>query len=535
MNALISHVGNSSKVNDASTNGQFGFGIFSFLAVCDSMAIASRLDNSSEVKKMELNSKMFESESSEVGKVIEEQENITRYQLGTNKNECFTQVKLEKFDKHIFKELSPRKLKLEIEKHFELILSRKNLTIRIQVKKDRIVKLDEICSAFDYSKLDGKEYYKELDCLHHTKSKKLNTKSKIALTDRKIIIYLKVSKTKILDRKPVFFIKGRRITEISNVSSFRTISKGQIWSHPNLTGYIDATDVLEVIISRNEFKSTVESKALFSTLLELEPEIKKFIEDQLTVPRTNEYKDLGLVLTKMLKKIPSITKYQNLMNYRDGSNNKINEGKIDSFKKIRLVVPQRVPSDIPIQNVNDRLSFNFESSSDETANYEPVLNSRQRKHYKIELGEVYIKQKIQVDKNSSVLNSSGKSEEDDDKAFGINIVIDGDTNPPEDNLKKEVRSLMSGSDLIIYSKHPMFLERIKSGFSGVKTISKELIHYLALEIITQIEIQIYNSDKNKIPEVGQFIKEISELVHIYSNELLTMEGKDLKELSSMMV
>lgn len=495
------------------------------------MSISSRLNNSSVVNKIELNSKMFESDSSEVGKVIEEQGNIDRYTLSNNVNECFTQVKLEKFDKHLFKELSPKKLKLEIEKHFELILSRKNLTISIHVKKDRVTSVGEVCTAFDYSKLDGEEYYKELDCLYYTKSKKLNTKSKLELKGRKVKIYLKVSKTKILDRKPVFFIKGRRITEISNVSSYRTISKSLIWSHPNVTGYIDVTDVLETIISRNEFKSTVESKALFSTLLELEPEIKKFIEDQLIVPRTNEYKNLGLVLTKMLKKIPSITKYHNLINYRVGSNNMINEGKIDSFRKIRLVVPQRVPSDIPIQNMNDRLSINFENSSDETAFYEPSFKPKQRNNYKIELGEVYIKQKIQVDKNSSGLNSSGKFEEDDNKSFGINIVIDGDTNPPEDNQKKEVRSLMSGSDLIIYSKHPMFLERIKSGFGGVKTVSKELIHYLALEIITQIEIQIYDSIQNNIPEVGQFIKEISELVHIYSNELLSIEGKDLKELS----
>jgi len=535
LNSLISHVGSSSKIHDASTNGQFGFGIFSFLAVCDSMSISSRLDNSSVVNKLELNSKMFESDSSEEGKVIEEQENITRYQLGTNQNVCFTQVKLEKFDKHIFKELNPKKLKLEIEQHFELILSRKNLTISIQVKKDRVNSFDEVCSIFDYSKLDGEEYYKELDFLYQTKSKKLNTKSKIALTDRKVKIYLKVSKSKILDRKPVFFIKGRRITEISNVSSYRTNSKGQIWSHPNVTGYIDVTNVLEPIISRNDFKSTVESKALFSTLLELEPEIKKFIEDQLIVPRTNEYKNLGLVLSKMLKKIPSISKFHNLVNYIDGESKMLNEGKIDSFKKIRLVVPQRVPSDIPTQNINERLNFNFENSSDETGFYEPALQPKQRNNYKIELGEVYIKQKIQVDKNSSGLNSSGKSEEDDNKSFGINIVIDGDTNPPEDNQKKEVRSLMSGNDLIIYSKHPMFSERIKSGFSGVKTISKELIHYLALEIITQIEMQIYNSIKNNIPEMGQFIKEISELVHIYSNELLSIEGKDLKELSSMMV
>lgn len=529
---LVTKVGNSSKLKDESTNGQFGFGIYSYLAICDSLIITTRLSNTKTISRVELSSKMFESPESGVFNVITEQPNISGYELNEARVDCWSRFKLEGFNKQSFKELSVRTLKTEIENHFELILSRKNIVVKIIDNN----KKEHVCTSFNYDKYEGEVYFKEIDALKKTKSKKFKSKESISIAN-KVVIFLKVSKDRMLDRKPVFIIKGRRITNIVDVKSFRTNSKSLIWGHPNVTGYIDVTGVLEPKISRDDFKPNDKSKALFQTLLGLEDEIKEFITSQLKLPSSNEYRNLEEFLSNTLKKLNESKKFRNLINFETG--NKQSTKKEDSdnhiVDSITLTVPKRIsssdgvaitptPSQEVVESTPGEREDTYESDSDTI--------STVSKNKEIALKEVVVKLESTA-KDATHNDTTKNSNRTKGSINGISIVIDCDNEPPSDSNDVKLRSSMINNQIIIYKKHPMFKERTRGSYLGVKTISNELIFYISLEIITQIKILVYNENKDSIADVGAFFHKYSEGVYLFVSELTKLAGKNLSELTNL--
>ena len=80
-------------------------------------------------------------------------------------NSSGTKIILNDFDKEIWKQIDHIKLREEIEKHFERILARKNLTIQVVSTIDRYT-----CKAYNYDQFEGEVYediLKNISIIHY--------------------------------------------------------------------------------------------------------------------------------------------------------------------------------------------------------------------------------------------------------------------------------------------------------------------------------------------------------------------------------
>jgi len=223
------------------------------------------------------------------------------------KGESGTEIRLTGFDKSAWKQISIPILKEEIQKHFELLLGRKNLEIRIIDQQGKVAK----CLPFEYGKLNGEIYEENINSLKTTKGRKY-PKNYTTIFENPIKVYLKLTANRIINKNPVFIIKGRRIAEIKEIRSFRSNHKSDIWSHPNLTGYVDLGGHLEPTIARNDFLNNPTSKAIFEKLMELEPLILEFIKDVNKQSDDKHYKELEDILNGALSKLSRVDS----MNFR---------------------------------------------------------------------------------------------------------------------------------------------------------------------------------------------------------------------------
>jgi len=71
------------------------------------------------------------------------------------------------------------------------------------------------------------------------------------------------------------------------VASFMKMSqfKKSLWSHPQLIGFVDVGNVLEPVITRDEFRRSLARHNLFEALLAMEPEIKHALDVELDKQR----------------------------------------------------------------------------------------------------------------------------------------------------------------------------------------------------------------------------------------------------------
>lgn len=519
---LVTKIGNSSKLKDENTNGQFGFGIYSFLAICDSLIITTRLANSETINRVELNSKMFESPESEEFSVVEERPNISGFSLIEPKETCWSRFKLEGFSRQAFKVLNVKSFKSEIENHFELILSRQNISVKIKTNKNVYV-----CVPFDYNLHDGEIFHKEINQLEKTKSKKHKTKISLSIPNN-ITIHLKVYKNRMIGRKPVFINKGRRITEISNVKAFRTTSKSSIWSHPNITGYIDVTGILEPNISRYDFRPNVLAKALFQKLIDLEPEIKEFVSEQLKLSYSMEYKNLEDILSQTLNKLGYNKNFRAFLNF--SKKNKYTYSRNKDKITLNLLSPVKVDSTNGLLSGGCKNQSYFDDSLPDIKRTNDIIPFYDSPNYPYKNKEIQLKNKMV--KLDDIENSSGKhftNKKNDEN--NVSIIIDCENNPPLDINGNKLRSSMINNQIIIYSKHPMFIDRIVNTTESGQIISNELIFYISIEIMTQIKILVYNSNKN-IEDISIFFNIFNEIVYLFLEDFLTLSGKSLSELTS---
>ena len=130
LSKLLSSVGSSSKIEEISTNGQFGFGIYSFLALCKSLSINTKHLENSYVERVKLNASALDVSESQGAQFNIEKIPISTYEPTVIPSPR-TWIILENFDKERFKEIDMKILWNEIQKHFELILRRNNIKITV--------------------------------------------------------------------------------------------------------------------------------------------------------------------------------------------------------------------------------------------------------------------------------------------------------------------------------------------------------------------------------------------------------------------
>ncbi|MCX6159206.1 MAG: hypothetical protein NTY74_14595 [Ignavibacteriae bacterium] len=194
------------------------------------------------------------------------------------------------FDSFKWKELSLEKIRDEIEKHFELLLKKDNLTIN--VSKGQTV---YTCKPFDYEAFAGEDYQKTFPISE--------TKKTILTEYGDLNIYLKFTNGKSIDRLPVFISKNRRIVEVYKVEKLNSMSKKAIWKHPCIIGYIDTGNMLHPTIARNDFKNDKISRLVFSKIKDAEPEISEFINKQVKAHSKSDFSKLESMFNSAIDKL----------------------------------------------------------------------------------------------------------------------------------------------------------------------------------------------------------------------------------------
>ena len=120
---VVQSIGSSDKKKQTWTNGEFGYGVYAFMATCEKLQITSKEESASEADSVTLLRKDFAEK--DIDDISYDIKNV-KFDRPSG-----TVIKLSGFDKKKFKSFDITKIKDEIEKHFELLLKRKGLSIKL--------------------------------------------------------------------------------------------------------------------------------------------------------------------------------------------------------------------------------------------------------------------------------------------------------------------------------------------------------------------------------------------------------------------
>lgn len=435
----------SAKKNDIRTNGMFGFGLFSCFSLCNCLTVTTKLSNSESNHSFKITPQTFKVQSDQELE-IDIRCNNTNGEIKSSG----TVITLADFNPGVYEDIDFKRLKEEIEIHFELIISRNNIKITLNDSAEGL----QICKQFLYASFCEKPFTTTIKKLHKTNSKRYKTKSFYDISKTPVKIFLVAAKDTILNRNPFFVINGRRVIEISKVDQFRTKNKLSIWSRSNVTGFIDVTGVLEPIPSRKDFKKTELSKAFFHTLSYLEKEIKEYIESESRLHLPGRFSKLESMLNKQIQNF--LSRFNRNNNYSD----------LQSFKEYKIQsYSENIATESNASETSESKSAKkSKSSKDNTA----VKNKRKRNKY------VFIKFPVDEFHSDEVIKS-------------LKIKIDNSNDPDKSIDGHKFRSVFLDGAIIIFQKHDEFQKRLHHSSKGYFEINDKLIHYIALEIITHLQ------------------------------------------------
>lgn len=301
-----------------------------------------------------------------------------------------------------------------------------------------------ICVPFDYNKYCNTPYYKEITALKSLNSKKERTYTTIDISETPIKIFLIYSNTTEFNRDPVIICKGRRVCEVSKIDQFRTLNKSSIWSNGSVTGYIDATGVLEPTPTRKELILNKKLKAFCTTLLLEEEEILKYINSQTTNNSNAAMKGIEEFFNSVLKDFLSCK----------------------NTKKERATT--KVVKQYRIKGYGTYLSSNNIVKPGNSTNGKGSAKGSKSRRKRDK--DILINLPIEIEENSVP-----------------EIIIDN-TSQPQMDLKtgQLIRSVERNSKIIIFQKHKEFKDRMPSSRSGKVVFTESLANYLSLEAASHL-------------------------------------------------
>ena len=427
---------NSAKRNDFRTAGKDGMGMFSGLNLCNNIHFKTKRMYG-DYFQFSFSSKTFNVSNNKAPEI-----EIQKIKAQRNDTSSGTTVSLSSFKNGAFGDIDLKVLKNRIEKYFEQILNRKN--IKIILKEDG--KEEIMCNAFkylDYS--DVSPYTKTINTLYITHSKKYKTEKSIDISKNPVKILLAITNNRDLKRRPYISLHGRWVTEISSVEQFRTAYRYPIWSRNDIYGYIDATGVLLTTPTRREIKKTELSKALFSTLNKLEPEILQYIESQSVTALSERFKSIEERINNILREYSPKTD---------------SVGSVVKFKEY-------VINGYRIHNTKSRVSSNSEDVKKTTAKSKE-LKKALRNH------KVTIK----------FPDSKGETE---NRENTLTFKIDDINEPYQDENGQLLRSIIRDKSIILFQKHEEFKKRVFQSAKGYYEFDPRSIHYFTIEILTHVK------------------------------------------------
>ena len=246
---IVQNVGESQKKGITWVNGQFGFGVHAFRAAADSIQFRTK---HAEGDHIEL--QLSRDQHRGIRRPWASSESFVT-DTGTG-----TSVTIGPIDEDWFEAVDSQSIKMEIERHFERLLARPNLVITVREIGGPTLP----CEPFDYSELAGEDFQRSLE---------LDLNGRIYPVE----VRLKVAEIEVPGRAARFFARGRRINEVAEIKSFirRSAHRTSTWGHPHLLGYIEVGEIVQPVITRDDFRQTKGRTTLYDAILTLEPDIKE--------------------------------------------------------------------------------------------------------------------------------------------------------------------------------------------------------------------------------------------------------------------
>jgi len=502
---VVENVANSDKKEQPWTNGQFGYGIYSFMAACENLVITSKLKQENLANRISINRSQFNKDNQK-DVVFDDVEHIP---FG---EESGTLIELNGFGKDMWKKIDIQELVDEINLHFERLLVRENLKITID---DKINNKQFICKSFDYEEYEGDYFETTITELNNDNGKVVRK----ILLDTPIKVYLKILKDKALSKQPVFISKGRRIDEIAKVNSFKSKNKPLIWRNPSITGYVDLGDFLDPTIARNDFRNNTKSKALYSYLEEIEQLILEDLQKINKRSESNHYRALEDRLNSALSKLARIDnlnyRTQNLagneINLKGGDNGNLIEQGFGT-EHHREGEPLNRTSD-DNESKDDPFGFGVSENPGEGLSNDPQPDG---------------KSKTGEESDNPFEDSPFKGSERKKSGFNIEFaegepIINASNNKP-------LRSQLIGGTIKIFREHPDFIKRVKkSKLNNEPKISQRLITYLAGEITVHYKDKIQTRQGQPEYNISMF-EDLVEFVYMFEDMVQDLEGTNLSEL-----
>jgi len=437
---IVESIGDSDKKADFITNGQFGFGIHAYAACSENIEVSTLTINSDFLYKIKIDRTAY-TEDGKISDLIEIPRDKFDFKSGTI-------VKLSGFDNDWWKEITVQDLKDEIEKHFEQLLARDMLEIRIIYGNK-----EEICQSFNYDSFLGTKIERDIEELSIERSGVITKKT----CEIPIKIYLKITEDIIPNKRPIFINKGRRIEEAHTIKSFRAKSKYKtsLWAHNNLTGYIEVGGLLSPTLPRDDFERSSNRQMIYEEIVKMEDEVYEILQE---INKQSEDANMGKLedlLSSALSKLArqdymrfktEIIKGDDI-NFTEGEDSDLIFKKKKSGGKGQEETKDHQTKDVPISETQD----------------ESDLKGKERKKsgFNVEF-----------------------SDREQKKADGTLIRSD----------------FIEGGAIVIYKSHPDFQGRVKRTYQGEMKITERLVSYLASEISIQYKDKFF-AVKGKQPEV----------------------------------
>ncbi len=506
---LVENIGNSDKKAQPWTNGQFGYGIYSFMAACSNLEITSKLQQDPKALYIPINKKQFDTDRLK-DVYFPDPKKVTFSE------ESGTKIVLSEFEKENWKQINIEELKAEIEKHFELFLTRKNLKIKLMFDN-----LDLTCSPFNYKQYEGDSYEDHVGELTLNDKRMSHKNTKLKLPNA-IHIFIKVTKGKEINKRPVFIYKGRRIAEIKDVKQFHSKHKSDLWDHPNVTGYLDLDSIEQIqpTIARNDFKNNTHARALFFTLLEIEPLILDVVKEVNKKSEERHYKELEDRLNDVLAKLAKSDSMFFRTDYLSGDTINLDKDGAGQNLHDGNGVKDRSLNDLNNFGTNSKFGENEGNNSGK----EPSGNGG-----KIPGGSKGGNSGLNKEAQDPFNDSEFKGSEKKKSGFNIRIV---DLEPDIDSTtSQQLRSVLVGSEIRIFKQHSDFINRVGENRQGEKRITERLITYLAGEITVHYKDKFHN--KTGQPEYNKnLFVDLVDFVYKFENLLSNLAGKNLSDLEN---
>ena len=168
---LIESIGDSDKKSKPWTNGQFGFGIYSFMSYCDLLEIASQIEGDRNSNYVKIPKKEFNKNTLDDVDI--------KTEVRDKRDEVGVAIRLSDFQKKELKKVNLAEIAKEIQLHFELLLKRKNLIIELVDKRNQ---QKIVCEAFNYEQYTGESYTNQIsNVTTMNRGKEIKQKLKIML------------------------------------------------------------------------------------------------------------------------------------------------------------------------------------------------------------------------------------------------------------------------------------------------------------------------------------------------------------------